>query len=149
MFSTDREDFIDSIFLMPTLRGHHLICLHFFNGEGYDQRFVDNLRDVMNAVESQGLTIGSGGDDVCGKCRYLKDGTCQHSEYAEAEIRKMDRKALTLLGLSAGDSVTWNSITNRVPDIFADWFREYCSDCEWLPVCEKNSYFRTLRYANS
>jgi hypothetical protein len=134
---------------MPTLRGHHLICLHFFSGEGYDRIFIENLERTLHRVKSEGLEIRTGGDDVCRKCPYLKDGICRHSENVDAEIQEMDRKALTLLGLSAGDSVVWQSITNRVPDIFVDWFRAYCFDCEWLPVCEKNTCFRTLRPVNS
>jgi hypothetical protein len=134
---------------MPVLRGHHLICLQFFSGEGYDRTFIENLEDTLEKAKSEGLEIRTGGDDVCRECRYLKDGVCRHTENAEAEIQEMDRKALTLLGLSAGTSVTWHSITSRVPDIFADWFREYCVDCEWLPVCGKDDHFRTLCPVNS
>ena len=127
---------------MPTLRGHHLICLHFFNGEGYDQTFIDNLENTLNAVKSEGLKIGTGGDDVCGKCPYLKNDSCHYSENAEAEIREMDARALELLHLSAGKNVAWDSIKNIIPDIFSDWFRSYCSECEWLTVCEKNDFFQ-------
>jgi hypothetical protein len=134
---------------MPTLRGHHLICLHFFSGEGYDQTFIDNLRNTLNAVKSEGLTIGRGGDDVCGKCPYLINNACQYSENADAEIREMDRKALALLDLAVEKSVTWDGIQNIIPDIFSDWFRSYCSDCEWITVCEKNDFFRKVRPVNS
>ena len=134
---------------MPTLRGHHLICLHFFTGEGYDQTFIDNLGNVLNAVKSEGLKIGTGGDDVCRRCPYLKNDSCQYAENADAEIREMDRKALELLDLSAGNSAAWDSIMSRIPDILADWYSSYCADCEWLPVCEKNDFFRKARQVNS
>jgi hypothetical protein len=134
---------------MPTLRGHHLICLQFFSGEGYDQKFIDNLKSVIALLESNQLEIREGEDDVCRKCPYLKNDSCQYSENADAEIREMDRKALELLDLSAGNRVAWDSIKNSVPNIFSDWFRSYCSDCEWLSVCGKNDFFRKVRPVNS
>lgn len=136
---------------MPTLRGHHLICLHFFSGEGYDQIFIDNLREVLNFVKSEGLVIGTGGDDVCRKCPYLnlQNDSCQYRENADAEIREMDRKALEMLQFDAGHAVAWEVIAGRIPDIFADWFRTCCSDCEWVTICERNDFFRKVRPANS
>jgi hypothetical protein len=134
---------------MPVLRGHHLICLHFFNGEGYDQTFINNLCAILNAVKSGGLKIGAGGDDVCRNCPYLKNDCCEYAENADAEIREMDRKALELLDLSAGNSVPWDDITNTIPGIFPEWYKLYCEDCAWLTVCGKNDFFRTVRPANS
>ena len=134
---------------MPELRGHHLICLHFFHGEGYDQTFIDNLENTLNAVKSEGLEIGTGRDDVCGKCPYLKDDSCQYADNADAEIREMDARALQLLDLSAGNCAAWDSIHNLIPGIFSEWYESYCTDCEWLTVCEKNDFFRKVRPVNS
>ncbi len=41
---------------MLYLRGHHLICLHFFPGYGYDASFVESLRNVLKRAESQLLS---------------------------------------------------------------------------------------------
>jgi hypothetical protein len=75
---------------MLILRGHHLICLHFFSGEGYDAQFIENLRDVLKRAESEEIEIVSGNDDVCAKCLYLKDHKCAYDENADKEIREMD-----------------------------------------------------------
>ena len=32
---------------MAKLRGHHLICLHFYEGEGYDEPFIKSLEKVI------------------------------------------------------------------------------------------------------
>lgn len=134
---------------MPTLRGHHLICLQFFSGEGYDQTFIDNLRNTLKTLRSKKLEIVAGGDEICGKCKYLKNDSCQYSENADAEIREMDARALELLDLSPGSRVAWYSIKKSVPGIFSDWFRFYCTDCEWLQVCGKNDFFNKVRPVNS
>lgn len=61
------------IVVMVKLRGHHLICLHFFKGEGYSKAFVENLREVVKRAENRTLEIVTGGDDVCAACPELQE----------------------------------------------------------------------------
>ncbi|MBI5664881.1 MAG: DUF1284 domain-containing protein [Nitrospirae bacterium] len=129
---------------MPALRGHHLICLHFFDGEGYGQAFIGNLKDILQKLEYSPVEICSGADDVCIKCPDLKDGVCQYDKNAEEDISAMDDKALELLGLSHGCKQDWDDIRNAVPEIFADWYMTYCKGCNWISVCGKNSLFQIL-----
>jgi len=53
------------------LRGHHLICLNFFKGEGYSEDFISNIHSVIG---EDNIEIVQGPDDVCAWCPYLKDG---------------------------------------------------------------------------
>ena len=87
--------------MYPKLRGHHLICLQFYRGEGYSEDFVKNLESVLEKARERGVLIVEGADDVCRSCPYLIDGKCSYKEGAEEEIRYLDMLALTLLGLSA------------------------------------------------
>jgi len=129
---------------MPLLRGHHLICLQFFNGEGYDETFIKNLRDTLKRTSNEEITISSGADDVCESCSYLKKDRCGYSENADKEILDMDKKALELLDHSYNDKVRWNELTNKLPGIFPKWFSLYCRECEWRSACEKNDLFQQL-----
>jgi hypothetical protein len=129
---------------MPALRGHHLICLQFFDGEGYDQKFKDNLKSVIALLKNDQLEIVAGADDICSKCPYLKNSACHYEENAEKEIRKMDTAALNLLNITAGNMVNWDRIKSMLPQIFAEWHESFCIDCAWLKVCEKNDLFRQL-----
>ncbi|MCL4457538.1 MAG: DUF1284 domain-containing protein [Nitrospirae bacterium] len=126
---------------MLTLRGHHLICLHFFSGEGYDARFIENLRGVLKRAESEEIEIVSGDDNICAKCVYLKDRKCMHDEKADEEIREMDETALKLLNLSAGQRVKWQAVKEYMPGIFREWYNRYCNDCDWKKACEKNEFY--------
>jgi len=123
---------------MIKLRGHHLICLHFFKGEGYNHEFVANLREILKRVKAgEEVKVLSGSDDVCRMCPYLKGEICFYNKDAEAEIREMDRMAIRLLGLKTKESVKWLDIGGKVLEILHIWAREYCKECDWRTVCEK------------
>jgi hypothetical protein len=130
---------------MPQLRGHHFICLHFFNGEGYDDEFIANLRDLLSIVEGEAAEVLKGADDVCRKCRHLKEGICQYDENAEEEIQQMDKKALELLRYSYGEKVKWEEARRRLPEIFAQWYTAFCLDCDWIEVCKTNELYQKVK----
>jgi hypothetical protein len=118
------------------LRGHHLICLHFFKGEGYDAQFLANLKKLLGRVKAgEEVEVCSGADDVCKRCPYLRDGRCLYDIGAEDEMKGMDGRALRLLRLDVHDKVKWQDIREKIPEILREWSKEYCKDCEWRKVC--------------
>jgi uncharacterized protein len=127
------------------LRGHHLICLHFFMGEGYAPEFVDNLRAILaRAKAGEEVWVVDGPDDVCRMCPYLKGRKCDYGKGADAGIREMDITALTLLGLKNRDKVNWSDIGKEIPAIFRVWSEKYCKDCDWREACEKDPHYKLL-----
>jgi hypothetical protein len=129
---------------MRKLRGHHLICLHFYDGEGYDEPFIENLEEVIAAVKREGVVVAEGADDVCSPCPHRTEDRCTYSRAADREIREMDRKALALLDLGPGGREEWKPLRETVEEIFPVWHKTYCFACSWRPVCEKNELFRRL-----
>jgi len=120
------------------LRGHHLICLHFFTGEGYNFEFVANLRMVLGRAKSgEEIEICTGADDICRKCPHLKGERCFYDKNSDNEIRKMDRRAIKLLRLSAHGKIKWLEITSKIPEIIGEWADKYCETCGWRKACEK------------
>lgn len=130
---------------MPKLRGHHLICLHFYDGEGYDDGFIENLEGVLKRIAAEGVVAAEGPDDVCGPCPHRREELCTYSRTADREIREMDRKALALLRLSAGGKVDWARLRNTVETIFPEWYATHCYLCSWRSVCEKSDLFLEFR----
>lgn len=131
---------------MPLLRGHHLVCLNFFNGEGYDETFIKNLKTLLARVEEEEITISSGADDVCRSCPYLKEKKCLYAKNSDEDIMGMDAKALSFLALSHGDKVKWEELKDKTAKIFPEWFSLYCKECDWRNACEKNASFQKLKY---
>lgn len=124
------------------LRGHHLICLHFFRGDGYDRRFIENLSGIITDAEGgEAVTVLEGPDDVCFACPYLKDGGCGYEEDAEGAIRAMDADALRLLSVRPGDMLRWASVREKLPDVIVQWKGLHCRACAWLDSCLKDPLY--------
>jgi uncharacterized protein len=128
----------------PVFRGHHLVCLHFYDGTGYNSQFIKYLADILNKAEKNAVKICSGADCICIECPHLRDGICACYENAEADIRFMDSKALELLGLFSDEKISWKDVRTRVEKIFCEWNRLYCMGCDWRSACENNPGFRKL-----
>lgn len=114
------------------LRGHHLICLNFFRGEGYSEEFIKNIYSVVAKEE---LEIIEGPDEVCARCPYLKDNKCSSGEYTDEKILFQDKEALRLLGFKPGRVVDWELISARLPQILEKWKIQFCMDCGYRKVC--------------
>ncbi|MDM7202774.1 MAG: DUF1284 domain-containing protein [Thermodesulfobacteriaceae bacterium] len=129
---------------MPALRGHHLICLHFFLGDGYNQVFVRTLKEVLNKAEEEEVIITDGADDVCKACPYLMESRCEKEANADEKVKTMDETALMLLNIKK-DIIQWGELKRMIPEIFSTWYANYCYDCEWLKTCEKHPDFQKLK----
>ncbi|HIH43678.1 MAG TPA: DUF1284 domain-containing protein [Candidatus Methanoperedenaceae archaeon] len=114
------------------LRGHHLICLNFFRGEGYSKEFIANIRTVL---KDGNVEVVQGPDDVCAVCPYLKEGKCASDEYTNDVILFQDSVALGLLGMRPGDRAGWKTISGKVPSILARWKAQFCAGCGYKKIC--------------
>jgi uncharacterized protein len=120
----------------PRIRGHHLICLQYFHGEGYSPEFARNLFNVIDQ-----LTLGAKGtvvigpDDVCAACPALAKGHCAQEPDSEEAIRVLDALALELLELEPGDEFEWGVTTLSVQRFIERWRALACDGCEWEEVC--------------
>ncbi|MEM0503625.1 MAG: DUF1284 domain-containing protein [Archaeoglobaceae archaeon] len=118
---------------MHKLRGHHLICLHFFKGQGYDEKFVKNLQRILATVDV--IEIVDGIDEVCKFCPH-NAGFCNYSENSEKEVRELDEFALSLLRLKIGEKINWSDLKERIPKILGEWRAFACKNCDWKGVCD-------------
>ncbi len=114
------------------LRGHHLICLNFFRGEGYSEGFIKNIYSV---IQKEKVEIVKGADDVCIRCPYLKNNKCSSNEYTDEKIMLQDKEALKLLEFRPGMIVDWRIISDKLPRIMEEWKKQFCLDCGYQKVC--------------
>lgn len=119
----------------PALRGHHLICLHFFAGEGYSAEFVDNLRSTLGHLRDAPFRLVEGPDDVCAACPSLRDGACASESGGEEHIRSLDSLANELLGVTPGMLLDFAETRTRLPAILDRWRASACETCGFQTVC--------------
>jgi hypothetical protein len=114
------------------LRGHHLICLNFFRGQGYSE---DYIRNVHSIIGKENIEIVKCADDVCALCQYLINDRCINPENPDEMIQHLDTEALKLLGLKPGMMVDWKMISDKLPDIIGEWKSHFCAVCSYRKVC--------------
>jgi hypothetical protein len=115
------------------LRGHHLICLQFYKGLGYNKAFVENLNKVVEAWEKSPVVIVEGPDVVCKACPYLEGQVCKLSD----KIPQKDRLALELLNLKTGCLIEKAEVKTKLSKVWDEWKHKACIDCLWKEVCFK------------
>lgn len=116
-------------------RPHHLICLHFFWGEGYSAAYVENLLGSLDRLEKETGIIVEGLDDICAACPSRDDEACSSGAH-DSEIARIDRLALELTGLAPGERFFFPHLRDEMPRIIDAWWREACElGCAWRSVC--------------
>jgi hypothetical protein len=120
------------------VRGHHLICLHFFHGEGYSPEFVVNLMHTLEKLEERPGVVVEGPDDVCGACPSKRDEKkciLLSDSHHSTNIRELDALALELLQMEPGDEVDFGLVRSKIPPILKEWRERACEGCDWEPTC--------------
>lgn len=120
-----------------------MVCLHFYRGEGYNEVFVENLTDVLSRAQVEGITLASGGDDVCVACPSFSENICTHQPGGEAKIQRLDGLAIKLLKPEKSN-LSWSEIKAQIPTIIGEWKTVACQSCEWKVVCEKSDNWTSL-----
>lgn len=120
------------------LRGHTLLCLQGFRGEGYSPGFVENMASVHRALTEHPETwveVLASPDVVCGACPHQQTSGCTlNGDRSEEEMRDQDRVVLEKLGLEAGSQVRWREILERIRrSVGGDDLPSICGTCRWLP----------------
>ena len=92
------------------LRPHHINCIFFYRGLGYDEKFTKNMNTITGLLKIKGDTeikLINNCDDLCMACPNNKKCICESEEH----VRSFDKKKLISI----------------------------CGDCEWFKqgVCSK------------
>src|SRR3989304_5831182 len=128
------------------LRGHHLICLNFFRGEGYSENFIKNIYAIL---KNEKLEVVNGPDEICARCPYLEDNKCSSNEYTDEKILLQDKEALRLLGFKPGQTVDWKIIGAKLPGIMEEWKVRFWLDCSPDQVHRYLSIVHSSRHKSS
>lgn len=111
--------------------------MQFFIGKGYDEKFVNNMNEVINELKKEDdVRIVFSNDDICNCCPKFVNGECQDIE----KVSKYDSHLMSRLHLAEG-IFSYAMLKNLV---FAEIIRpnkrcEICADCEWNSICQTST----------
>jgi hypothetical protein len=124
------------------IRGHTLLCLQGFRGEGYSPDFIDNMATIHARLQSHPETrvqVTDSPDHFCAACPNLKKsepaGCALRGPGFEQHIVFQDRQVLDLLDLRAGQEATWAEVLRRIGSrARGEMLDGICGDCQWLAL---------------
>lgn len=126
------------------LRAHHLLCMQFFEGKGYDQAFTENLWSIIRHTEkdpSVTIALVPGCDDVCDACPNKRGEGCT---FGGSVLRK-DSSAMRFLGIGHGTQMSAGELMVYVKGRLSTVsdMSEVCSECDWSGIC--NAHLLQMR----
>ena len=121
-----------------SLRAHHLLCLHGFQGLGYDDRFVENMAEVCKRVRAEPgpeIVVVDEPDDICAPCPHTFGSACGKSGGdAEERAKELDHRVLAKLGINPEQVFSRNDLLALLQEkITPEDLVSVCEGCEWLP----------------
>jgi uncharacterized protein len=125
------------------LRGHHVLCVHGFRGMGYSPDFVKKMTEIVAAVRDDSYTFSirvvEGLDEACGACPNRGDGVCGSSPVSDDNVKKLDRRIMSHIGLIHGETIDKTELVRRTAEsVRPEHLDELCRGCSWLSygVCK-------------
>ncbi len=124
---------------MIRLRGHTLLCLQGFRGEGYSAEFIANMAVIHRMLaDHPGVLVEvlASPDAVCMACPHRHPSGCTlNGERSEEEMIEQDHEVLRRLGLKVGERLRWQDILARIrTSVTGDDLPSICGSCRWLPL---------------
>ena len=121
------------------IRGHTLLCLQGFRGEGYSPGFVENMaglhRDLAENPDRL-VEVSEAPDAICAACPHLSPKGCSLTgDHSEEDLGVQDRHVLARLGLQPGTRVRWGEVLDRIrASVTGADLPGICGQCRWLPL---------------
>ena len=119
------------------IRPHHGLCVKFFIGKGYSEKFVKNMSQIISELKSKDpyIKIKLSADDICKCCPNNVKGACLNNEkvifYDKAVLQFTNIKENDIIKYSVFDNVVETQLldTEKMPCI--------CKNCEWFEICAR------------
>lgn len=124
-----------------SIRGHHLLCLHGFQGIGYSESFVDGMseyvRDMKKTNQPLHLKIIIGQDELCKNCPHDGDDICLSNN---SLVQKIDEEVIKKLQLKPNKVYEKEFLLKKTAKhIHPNDLETICNGCQWLEmgVCKE------------
>jgi hypothetical protein len=127
-------------------RPHHFLCTLGFEGKGYSEKFVANFQSIADSLRARGeegdltpIEVVEGTDSICQPCPNRQQTSTGAECATEAKIRSLDQAHSAVLGLRAGEVLTWGDAKKLLSEKMSiEAHQAACAPCAWrsLGLCE-------------
>lgn len=122
---------------MLNIRPHHGLCMQNFVGNGYSEKFVENMQQVLHRLKetpTQEICLIGAEDVLCSCCPHHQNG-CVSGQ----KVSFLDREVLQTCGLNEKQRLPWNEFRSLVEEkiLFTSEFDRICCSCEWFGLCKR------------
>jgi hypothetical protein len=144
---------------MLEFRPHHFLCTVGFQGKGYSREFEASYTAIAQQLKGPGFETGyrenscgndvkirvvSRTDSICAPCPSKRGALCETQE----KIERLDRAHADVLGIQAGDELTWGEAKKLIAMKFTEEkFESACDTCSWKPMGVCKTALSELRKA--
>lgn len=117
---------------MIYLRPHHINCIYFFIGKGYDESFIHNMNKVIYILNKnrneKNIKFVCNCDFICKKCPNKKHRNCIDKQH----VLNLDRRTIIEYELDLNKLYSFDEIINKYYlNYSAEKFTNICKTCEW------------------
>ena len=132
---------MDYIFLRP----HHINCIYFFEGLGYDEKFTQNMKNIIDKLSKNKLSLKfvKNCDCLCKYCPNKIDNSCKTEEH----IKQLDELTIINYNLDLNKIYSFQEIYDNYYKNFDKMkFLNICQSCEWFKsgVCSMEKIKRNF-----
>jgi len=116
---------------MLILRPHHLLCIGFFEGKGYSDKFTENMYSIISQLEKNPeIMLTSGRDIICSECP---------EKCISGKAGIYDKKVLEYCGFDENIILHWNDFQEKIKFriLEKNLLSKICGDCQWYGICSK------------
>ncbi|MGO4889776.1 DUF1284 domain-containing protein [Anaerobacillus sp. MEB173] len=119
------------------LRGHHLLCVHGFQGMGYSLRFVEKMEEIVSRIRDRQLDfeiqVVAAIDDACHVCPNRQDEICMANIESNPHVLSMDQRVMKQLGIQHNDVYKKSDLLRlTVKKVDPEDLDYLCEGCSWL-----------------
>lgn len=126
------------------LRGHHLLCVHGFQGMGYDEDFIASMAHIVdrfrNIEDDFNIQVKIDLDTVCDACPHHGEEQCEKDKESDQHVKMMDFRVIRYLQLDENRWYRKSELIKRTQDLVVPNDLDHlCAGCSWLSygVCKK------------
>lgn len=125
---------------MIELRPHHGMCIGQFIGNGYNDEFIENMKQIITKLEEsddQRIKLVCHTDAICSRCPHNVNDICHSGQ----KVLNYDMSCLKICGVQENQEISWRDFKSKVKELILikDKLNNICTNCSWIEICIQNA----------